>query len=393
MKEIYFYTRYGVNLGGVGKILNEILTSIKLVDSKIYLILEKELCFNNALIKHIPKNINFECVKDQKKYEDNKLIKLSQNILEKKDKNFLFKVSYLLFRIIDRMSNQIFIEKFFKEKKIDTLIDFDASLTSKINKIKAKKKIIWLHADPYKMKKKQIRNLDEYDQIVTISNEMRENLLKIRPELEKKVIRIYNPVDFDKIQTQALKIEGLSQKEKEMVEKNYTISVMRLETKQKDFETLINAFKILKQRKKEICHYILSDGPDKEKVEKMIEKNNLSDEIKLIGKKQNPYPWMKKAKYIIHSSKYEGLPTVLIESLGLNLPIISTSCPTGPREILRNGEEGILCEVGNYKALAEGIEKLSEDYNYVNNIKIKNKIWKKEFSKEKSIKQIEKLIY
>ena len=63
------------------------------------------------------------------------------------------------------------------------------------------------------------------------------------------------------------------------------------------------------------------------------------------------------------SSRYEGLPLVIIEAMGAGLPVVSFSCPCGPRDIIHNGEDGILCENGNISELADGICSLIEDEN------------------------------
>jgi glycosyltransferase involved in cell wall biosynthesis len=86
-----------------------------------------------------------------------------------------------------------------------------------------------------------------------------------------------------------------------------------------------------------------------------VKKLNLENYIIFLGKKNNPYIWMKNSKAFILSSKYEGLPTVLIEALILDVPSISSNCLTGPVEILENGKYGELFNIGNLKELEEKI--------------------------------------
>ena len=88
-----------------------------------------------------------------------------------------------------------------------------------------------------------------------------------------------------------------------------------------------------------------------------IKNNNLKNIIKLLGYKKQPYPYIQKADIFVLTSKYEGLPNVLLEAQYLNKYIISSNCPTGPREILLNGRAGDLFDVGNYKKLASLINK------------------------------------
>ena len=94
-------------------------------------------------------------------------------------------------------------------------------------------------------------------------------------------------------------------------------------------------------------------------------------EITLLDYKKNPYPYIKQADIFLLSSKYEGLPNVLIEAQKHNLPIISTNCPTGPREILLDGKAGKLIKVGNQGQLEEAILYY---YNNRNSSEVNNKI-------------------
>ena len=77
--------------------------------------------------------------------------------------------------------------------------------------------------------------------------------------------------------------------------------------------------------------------------------------VKIYNFVDNPYPLIKQADIFVLSSAYEGLPNVLLEALTLNKFIISSNCPTGPKEILLNGKGGLLFKVGNYKQLANKI--------------------------------------
>ena len=83
--------------------------------------------------------------------------------------------------------------------------------------------------------------------------------------------------------------------------------------------------------------------------------NKLKKIIKIINPNKNVYNYLKSADLFILSSKYEGLPNVLLEALTLKKFIISSNCPTGPKEILLNGKGGLLFNVGNYHQLSEKI--------------------------------------
>jgi glycosyltransferase involved in cell wall biosynthesis len=124
---------------------------------------------------------------------------------------------------------------------------------------------------------------------------------------------------------------------------------------QKDFSTLIHAF--AKVRKNRLCRLlILGEGPERGALEALIRELGLEQDVELPGFLENPCAYMSRASLFVLSSRWEGLPTVLIEALYCGVPIVSTDCPSGPREILAGGQYGSLVPVQDVPALAEAID-------------------------------------
>jgi glycosyltransferase involved in cell wall biosynthesis len=128
-------------------------------------------------------------------------------------------------------------------------------------------------------------------------------------------------------------------------------------TSQKNFALLIDAFALVKR---DPCHHrarlvILGEGPDRPALEAQVRRYNLGDSVALPGFLENPYACMARAAVFALSSDFEGLPTVLIESLAVGTPVVATDCESGPREILRGGELGELVKVGDVPAMAAAI--------------------------------------
>lgn len=241
--------------------------------------------------------------------------------------------------------------------------------------------------------KKLTKNLEKCQKIICICKDMKNGIIQELPSLKEKLEVIYNPFDMKKIKKLSNDYSSISENEQEILKENYIIMVSRLDNKQKDFFTLIEAFKLAKEKNIKIKLFILGDGPDREKIKEKIKEKDLEKEIILLGMKKNPYPWIKNANLLVHSSNYEGLPTVLIEGLILNKIIISTDCPTGPKEILKNGKYGSLVTIGDYKTMASEIEELSR----YNSLKRKKYLELSEeaverFDGNKIIIQIEKLL-
>lgn len=215
---------------------------------------------------------------------------------------------------------------------------------------------------------------------------MRKDFIKHFPELKEKFVRIYNFLDFDRINRMKYDDSGLSEKEKNMLNEKYCVSVARLDYP-KDFDTLIEAFKILKEDGIKEKLYIVGEGEQRERLEQKIEELNLKDTVFLIGKKINPYIWIEKADMFLHSSKREGFPAVLLEALYCNKMIISSDCMTGPKEVLENGKNGELFEVGNVEELVRYIKKYYENPELKNQFIENSKIRIKDFEKDKVVKE------
>ena len=157
---------------------------------------------------------------------------------------------------------------------------------------------------------------------------------------------IYNPLNKNEI------IKKSKIKNKIRFDKNKLnlINVGRF-SDQKDQLTLLKAVNRIKDRIK-FNLLIVGRGTEKDNLVKYINKNNLSKQVQLIAYQNNPFNLIKSSDVFILSSLYEGLPNVLLESQVLKKYIISSNCPTGPREILLNGKAGSLFNVGDYIKLS-----------------------------------------
>jgi glycosyltransferase involved in cell wall biosynthesis len=125
-------------------------------------------------------------------------------------------------------------------------------------------------------------------------------------------------------------------------------------TEQKDFSTLIKAFAIVR-KKINARLLILGEGEQSAELTRLAQELNVSEDVNLAGFVDNPYAYLAKATAFVLSSRWEGLPTVLIEALGCGCQVISTDCPSGPVEILENGKFGTLVPMQNSELLANAM--------------------------------------
>ena len=161
---------------------------------------------------------------------------------------------------------------------------------------------------------------------------------------------IYNPLNQKEInKLSKIKVKKIYSKGKILK----IINIGRM-VEQKDQITLLRALNILKNSIK-FEAIIMGRGELKNNLKEYINEKKLNKFIKLKNFNNNPFKFLKQCDLFILTSKFEGLPNVLLESIALKKFVISSDCPTGPKEILLNGKGGLLFKVGDYKDLAKKI--------------------------------------
>lgn len=126
---------------------------------------------------------------------------------------------------------------------------------------------------------------------------------------------------------------------------------------QKDYATLLHAFARLRARRPARL-IILGRGREQENLEALAEELGIAEDVDFPGFTPNPYAWMARADVFALSSRWEGLVNVVMEALGLGVPVVATDCPSGPREILADGRYGVLTPMKDPEALAEGLDRV-----------------------------------
>lgn len=187
--------------------------------------------------------------------------------------------------------------------------------------------------------------------IIAISSGMKDRIVSNLGITKTMVSVIFNPSFTQEIEDKMnLPImERLWGKSEQVI-----ISVGRLSSV-KDFSSLIHAFNLVVKDKPGTRLLILGDGKERAMLEKLVQELGLEGCVSMPGFKDNPFAYIRQAKVFVLSSKSEGFPNVLVEAMACGCPIVSTDCPSGPREILNDGEFGYLVPVGNPRALATAI--------------------------------------
>lgn len=374
MKKILFKSG-STMMGGLEKVQIEYINFlVKQEKYQIKIVIENDNGKDNALEKYINSNVTY-----LKNY--NYILEI-KNLRENRKKSLWSRIKYNLAITKEKKYADNKFLQIYKEYKPDIVIDFDSSLTKIIDKLNSSKNLVWIHSSIKNWKKKKskidrfVDRISKYSKIICICKEMKEDLINLKNELKNKVDFLYNPIDFDRIKK--LSNEDFSEEDKKLLKDKFLLSIARLDCVPKDFETLFKAYEIAKKDGYDGKLYIIGDGPDKDKVEKLKEANLYKEDILLLGRKENPYNWLKKAEKLILSSRYEGFAIVLLEGLCLGKNVIASDCKTGPNEILANNR-GLLFKVGDYSTLAKYIisEKNIEELEFSLEEFERNKIFKK----------------
>ena len=179
-------------------------------------------------------------------------------------------------------------------------------------------------------------------------------------------------------------------KKKFKKKKKYTfISVGRL-TYQKDYETLLKAVILI--RDKNFILKIFGKGELLSKLKKKIRDYKLNKIVKIIGHEKNKNKIYNQADLLIHTSIFEGMPNVLVEAMNYNIPIISSDCPGGTKELLLSGKYGDLFNPGDYNELAIKINNFMSNPKKLQKKILKSKKKLKKFTYKMSTKSLEKII-
>lgn len=251
-------------------------------------------------------------------------------------------------RFVKGIISMILFFKNFRKKDV-VILSFQANIIAIIlAKFFKKKIIIRSNTSPEKFaqnffKKFIFKFFFKYADIIIVNSLLFKR--QIKSYFNLKSTCIYNSIENKKIKKQ--KNNFFKKKSLKI------INIGRL-TDQKDHLTLIKAFRIVSEKINSRL-MIVGRGEKLIQLEDYVKKYNLNNKVNFFGYSKNSEALLKNADLFILTSKYEGLPNVLIEAQNLNIPIISSNCPTGPKEILLSGKLGQLFPVGDYQTLSKKI--------------------------------------
>lgn len=191
-----------------------------------------------------------------------------------------------------------------------------------------------------------------YDRVITVSEAVREDYIMLCNALPEQVVTVYNPVInkafWNSVETELEHpwLEG---------RREYKVIVLAGRfCEAKNHTLMLKTMKLLRNQG-DFRLILLGDGELREQLEEQARLDGIREVVDFVGFVPNPASYFRKADVVALSSRFEGLPSVLVEALAVGAKVVSTDCPSGPREILEDGKFGILVEPGNPEAFANGI--------------------------------------
>lgn len=226
------------------------------------------------------------------------------------------------------------------------------------------------------------------DSIISLSNGSEKDLINNFKVNKNKIKVIYNPININLIKEKSKEsVNDINISNKIM------ISCVATLTQSKGHKYLIEAINILRnERDYDIGAIFIGEGKFKNNILNIRDKYNLQNDIHLLGFKENPYKYIKNSDIFVLPTLWEGFGNVIVESMACGIPVISTSCESGPKEIIKHNHNGILVEPQNSKLLADSIEDLINNKELYNDL-IKNGFKRAEdFDSKKIVRRYEEHI-
>lgn len=258
---------------------------------------------------------------------------------------FIWRLFVLGLRKVYRDFKRLFVLK--KFKNFDVFIDYhDFGFHDELRYVKGAKKIAWFHSSMNVFKKRGfIDYIKYYDKMVVLTDDFGNDFVAKYPRFKNKITRIYNPTDIEQITKKSLMKNPINGK--------YFCCVSRM-TPDKDIETVIRAFDLFwqKNNQPDIKMVFVGDGNRMQYYKSVADSLASKKQFAFVGAMTNPFCVMRGAVAHVLSSYGEGLGMVLIESMIVGTINIASNCKYGPREVLLDGDAGLLFEPGNVQQLA-----------------------------------------
>lgn len=233
--------------------------------------------------------------------------------------------------------------------------------------VRAKKKICWIHTDYTRIDVNAELELpvwDSFDYVASISSDVTKTFLQVFPTLAPKIIEIENILSSAFVRHRAEEFEA------DIDNKNLNLLSIGRFTNQKNFDNLPDicrkTLELLKDKNISLRWYIIGFGADENLIRQKIAETGMQEHVIILGKKSNPYPYIKACDIYVQPSRYEGKSVTVREAQMLCKPVVVTNYPTASSQI-KNGDDGVIVPLDN-EGCAKGLAEFILDTEKQNHI-------------------------
>lgn len=279
--------------------------------------------------------------------------------------------------------------------KINPTVEYDLAISFLTphyfvaEKVRAKKKIAWIHTD---YKKVQINIPSEtvmwgkYDYIASISEEVSKSFLEVCPSLRSKLILIENILPERLIKRQAMELDVT--KKMPVIEDGFRFLSIGRYCTAKNFDNVPAICSCLLKKGFKVKWYIIGFGGDEELIRQKIAAAKMEEYVILLGKKENPYPYIKACDLYVQPSRYEGKSVTVREAQMFAKPVVITAYPTSGSQ-LEDGVDGVVVPMDN-GGCADGIAKLLDDPKKMQSLS--EACRRRDYSNQKEVEKLYELL-
>lgn len=292
-----------------------------------------------------------------------------ENYFRMNEKGGKYVIAYPLLYFLTSVFNRFYriychISNTYLKKNYDIAIAFaghtnDLSFVAN-SFVKSKKRMCWLHGALYSyllMSKGYLKEYIKIKNLVVSVDDAQEEVLIYHPGLNLNIKKLYNPILINNKAVNENKVNELRK-----TYGKFAVMVARFSYPQKDQYTVAEAIKIVREKYGDDINLVfIGDGPEKEKVRSVVNSfnDNIKNHIFFESSKMDLQNYYSAAYVLLHASVAgEGLPTVILEAMANNLPTIVTNSKTGPYEILKDNQFGLLCQVKDPEDMAQKVHLL-----------------------------------
>ena len=233
------------------------------------------------------------------------------------------------------------------EKMYDLAVSYLTPHDIVLEKVFAREKVCWVHTDYTTIDVNASLELSvwsQYDHVVSISEAVSEAFLSCFPSLKDKIILFPNIVSSKFVRERAEAFDA----EPEMPRKEGLIRLLSVGrfSGQKNFDNVPDICRRIREKGVDICWYLIGFGGDEKLIRQKIADAGMVDYVRILGKKANPYPYMKACDFYVQPSRYEGSPVTIQEALALGKPVVATAFPT-VKSVIQDGVNGYVVPLDN----------------------------------------------